>query len=191
MNINIESRYQLGELLNSLGLIGKGVEVGVFEGNFSNHLLSTWSGKKLYLVDVWRGLDNYDDSSNQKNLYTALHCITSTFKKVHEFKERAVLIREESVLSSHMFQDGSLDFVYIDAGHDYTSVKKDLEAWYPKVKRGGIFSGHDYFDGYLNMENAYGLFEVKKAVDEFSKSIEKELVVTTKDGDFPSWLLQV
>ena len=45
--------------------------------------------------------------------------------------------------------DGSLDFVYIDARRDYDSVKEDLNAWFRKVKPGGIFAGHDYVDGVL------------------------------------------
>ncbi len=39
--------------------------------------------------------------------------------------------------------DGSLSFVYIDAGHEYTDVRKDILAWRPKVKKGGILGGHD------------------------------------------------
>jgi predicted O-methyltransferase YrrM len=49
-----------------------------------------------------------------------------------------------------------VDFVFIDADHEYDSVVKDINAWLPKIKQGGIISGHDYF-------NPCG---VKKAVDE-------------------------
>jgi hypothetical protein len=42
------------------------------------------------------------------------------------------------------FRDESLDFVFIDASHEYEDVKKDIEAWLPKVKPGGILAGHDY-----------------------------------------------
>lgn len=46
------------------------------------------------------------------------------------------------------YDDKSLDFVFIDAGHDYTSVKKDIDAWLPKVKSGGILAGHDFMNEY-------------------------------------------
>jgi hypothetical protein len=51
-------------------------------------------------------------------------------------------------------------FVFIDAAHDYESVKSDLAAWWPKVTQGGIFAGHDYFQPHAG---------VKQAVDEFAE----------------------
>lgn len=49
------------------------------------------------------------------------------------------------------------DFVFIDAAHDYESVKADIQAWMPKVKEGGILAGHDYCEAWPG---------VKKVVDE-------------------------
>lgn len=42
------------------------------------------------------------------------------------------------------FADGSLDFVWLDAGHDYASVRSDIAAWLPKVKPGGLLGGDDW-----------------------------------------------
>ena len=55
------------------------------------------------------------------------------------------------------FEDESLDVVFIDLTHTYESVKEDIGLWLPKVKRGGILSGHDYEDSWPG---------VVKAVDE-------------------------
>ncbi len=41
----------------------------------------------------------------------------------------------------------ALDFVYLDARHDYASVLEDLGQWSEKVRPGGVLSGHDYIDG--------------------------------------------
>jgi len=49
------------DMFNELNLI-KGVEIGVFQGDFSKHLLNNWGGT-LYLVDAWRGMDGYEDTS--------------------------------------------------------------------------------------------------------------------------------
>jgi predicted O-methyltransferase YrrM len=55
-----------------------------------------------------------------------------------------------------------LDFVFIDADHSYEGCKADIEAWFPKVKPGGLLSGHDY-------DNPdFPEFGVKRAVDEFA-----------------------
>ncbi len=64
------------------------------------------------------------------------------------------------------YEDRSLEFVFIDACHTYHEVTKDLEAWYPKVKLGGILAGDDY-----NWK------EVKKAVDDFFKDKDHDLQV--------------
>jgi predicted O-methyltransferase YrrM len=41
-------------------------------------------------------------------------------------------------------EDKSLDFIYIDGNHQYSSVKEDIQVWYNKIKPGGIISGHDF-----------------------------------------------
>jgi predicted O-methyltransferase YrrM len=57
-------------------------------------------------------------------------------------------IRSDSAGAASKFEDGSVDFVWIDAGHEYEEVKADIEAWMPKLKRGGVMGGDDYpFDG--------------------------------------------
>jgi predicted O-methyltransferase YrrM len=60
-----------------------------------------------------------------------------------------------------LFEDESIDFLFIDADHSFEAVKKDLKLWYPKVKTGGIIAGHDYMwvDGRVAMAvNQFFLF---------------------------------
>src|SRR5678815_4270844 len=54
------------------------------------------------------------------------------------------LIIADSLAASRLFADTSLEWVHLDARHDYASLKADIEAWLPKVKRGGWLSGDDY-----------------------------------------------
>ena len=66
------------------------------------------------------------------------------------------ILEMDSGKASEKFEDGSLDCVYIDAGHDYRNVKADLNYWYPKVKSEGIFSGHDFKEvGVTGVRTAY------------------------------------
>ena len=46
--------------------------------------------------------------------------------------------------ASRLFADASVDWVHLDARHDYESVQSDIAAWLPKVKSGGWLSGDDY-----------------------------------------------
>jgi hypothetical protein len=62
------------------------------------------------------------------------------------------------------FADGSLDFVYIDANHDFVNFTNDLHYWKKKVRLGGIVSGHDYAD------YAYHKFNhVKRALQAYAR----------------------
>jgi hypothetical protein len=75
------------------------------------------------------------------------------------------MIRDYSVKAAEQVPDGSLDWVFIDANHSYRSVLEDLDAWAPKVKSGGLISGHDYGDD----TNWPHWCEVKSAVDRWMK----------------------
>jgi hypothetical protein len=54
------------------------------------------------------------------------------------------LVIADSVTASRLFSHASVDWVHLDARHDYASVKADIQAWLPKVKPGGWLSGDDY-----------------------------------------------
>lgn len=60
------------------------------------------------------------------------------------FGEKIVLVISDSVSASKLFSDASIDWVHLDARHDYASVKADIEAWLAKIKPGGWLSGDDY-----------------------------------------------
>lgn len=66
------------------------------------------------------------------------------------------MIRDYSDSAVTLFEDKSIDFVFIDGSHDYTSVVKDINNYLPKVAPGGVIGGHDYnlrFFGVVNAVN--------------------------------------
>jgi predicted O-methyltransferase YrrM len=114
-----------------------GVEVGTSAGSNAVEVCTEWQElQKLYCVDSY---PTYADFNTVLAQTTLLFCCIGNLiasPKTH-------LILESSVTAAKDFLDGYLDFVYIDANHSYASVKEDILAWLPKIKKGGIIGGHD------------------------------------------------
>lgn len=114
-----------------------GVEVGVAEGYFAEDMLKAIPGLKLYGVDLWKSYGTYKEYLDREE------------KCLREAKERTkgydcTFIRKFSIEAVKGFEDNSLDFVYIDAGHDFYNVATDICLWSKKVKIGGVVWGHDF-----------------------------------------------
>lgn len=156
-------------------------EIGVQNGNFSSVLLGS-KLKKLYLIDCWKYLEDYDDKLNTSDTEQELRYqfVVEKFKN----EPRVEIIRKLSIEACEQFDRNSLDFVYIDANHAYEFIKDDIEHWFKKVKIGGMLAGHDYLDG----QKPQGNFGVKSAVDEFVIKNDLELF-TTNENEWKSWYL--
>jgi len=119
----------------------RGAEIGVKEGRFIAHLLRQYPRLEMYAVDRWAP----DPTGNETYTEWNWPDIYATYRQAirpHEF--RVIEFRESSVNAAKMVANYSLDFVFIDAQHDYKSVRDDILAWRPKVKPGGLLCGHDY-----------------------------------------------
>ena len=115
---------------------------------------------KFYCVDTWKGSDEHSTESD-----VISDTLFDVFKKnTEEVKNYITPIRRTSLDAAKQFENESLDFVFIDAAHDYENVKNDINAWYPKVKKGGTISGHDYHHTWSG---------VVKAVNEWAVSNRK------------------
>lgn len=133
------------------------VEIGCWRGRSSCFLGVEIhnSGKdiKLDCIDTWEGSEEHIGYGILENDGLYLEFIDNIKPISHIINP----IRMRSLEAVNLYEDESLDFVFIDASHKYEDVKEDLKAWYPKVKKGGIFSGHDY----------PSWSEVVRAVDEY------------------------
>lgn len=119
------------------------VEVGSWQGKsavfMAVEILNQNKNIKINCVDTWEGsIEHKEENIIQKNL------LYETFlKNIEPVKQVIKPIRKSSVEGAKLFKDNSVDLVFIDAAHDYENVKNDINAWYPKVKPGGILAGHD------------------------------------------------
>eukprot|EP00122_Pirum_gemmata_P000164 Pgem_evm1s139 len=137
-------RPELGTILDKEGMT-KGVEVGVKQGDFMQATLQNWKGAKEYhLVDLWNHQENYKDIANVKKevhdqFYRQTLAKTKAFPTV-DFK----ICRDFSTTCVKNYADYYFDYIYIDARHDRKGVSEDLESYWPKLRVGGIFAGHDF-----------------------------------------------
>jgi hypothetical protein len=188
----LATRNQLPEFLNRRGLGDTGVEVGVKRALFSEIILQNWLGRVLISVDPWLAAppDEYVDVSNVTQAqHDRFH--EEAVKRLEKFGERSAIWRMTSTEAAARIEPHTLDFVYLDARHDYPSVKEDLEHWFHKIRPGGVFAGHDYFDG----RRPQGVFAVKSAVDVFFAAHGLPVEETYEDarsrGSPPSWLVEI
>ena len=125
------------------------VEVGAWMGSSTNYMATKIreSKKPIHFttIDTWKGTD--DEGIHQN--------IVGTFNGdiFYEFVENTVLyenyetidsIKDTSENAAKLFQNNSVDFIMLDGGHSYESVRDDLKVWYHKVKQGGLIAGDDY-----------------------------------------------
>lgn len=138
------------------------VEVGSWKGRSAAFLgveiINSGKPIKLYCVDTWKGSVEHKEMPCILNdsLYNEFIENTKSLESV------IIPLKMASLAAAMHFEDNSIDFVFLDASHEYEDIKADIAAWYPKVKSGGIFAGHDYeWNG------------VKRAVTEFSVEYNK------------------
>ncbi len=181
----INSRYYLPNLLALMKLDGIGVEVGTAEGHFSEALLMRSSLEVLYSVDSWEHLpsEKYNDVANISQKEHDRNYLACK-KRLKRFGKRSVIMKMTSLEASKVFVgDERFDLVYVDANHHREVVVQDLNIWYSKVKKGGIFAGHDYIeDGLYDL----GRFGVKSAVDEFTYK-HGEMLLVCEEETWPTW----
>jgi hypothetical protein len=192
------SRNGFPELLESLGLHGRGIEIGVRYGTFSKWMLEHWQCDDWWMVDAWKPLPDDIDATQCteeecEDWYKRAEAVAKRFPGI------ARMYCDLSEEAAKRFPDHHFDFIHLDAGHTDTAISSDVELWYPKVAPGGIFSGHDYFNGHVKTKrpvheeitdpNHLPLFAVKYVVDQFAASPGKPVHSTT-DDIFNSWWIQ-
>ena len=149
-------------------------EVGVLRGAGLKRL-SVPCVETVYGVDQWAP---YGENSN----YDLVKCYEQA-RKVAAKLGNIQLVTAPSIGASEIFSDGFFDLVYVDANHFYEPMCDDLRSWWPKVRVGGVFSGHDYVE-----KSRFGdEFGVMQAVDEFV--IEHNLKLYTTQDKWTSWLV--
>lgn len=163
---------------------GVGVEIGVCRGVNSTCLYQITKPKKLYLCDSWenvpvsKSLDSSLWSGNNQEI------VARIFED--EIKNNTVELHKEygGVFLSKL-QNRSLDWIYLDANHNYEPTSIEINIALRKVKRGGIIAGHDYVTNPQVWRSG-----VIRAVNEKLNSGELIMEAITIE-EYPSFLCRV
>jgi len=132
-----------------------GAEVGCANGTTSHRVLKNCPGFHLFAIDKWEKIERGPEAEgvgggrfvdeNYKGCYNwdPVEGWKRFNRACRPYSDRLTILRGDSVdMASHVV-DGSLDIVFIDADHRYDGVLRDLAAWAPKLKEGGVLCGHD------------------------------------------------
>ena len=181
-------RANLPEIFN-LCKFKTGVELGVERGLFTEVLAAKMPDCKIVGVDAWTAYKGYRDHVSQGKLdefYIHAGDRLQAYPNVE-------LMRAFSDEATKEFPDGSLDWVYIDANHEWAHVTFDIYAWAKKVRPGGIVSGHDYYKSKRKNTKNHVFYVVNAYMQAFR--IEPWFVLGTKEkapdkirDDSRSWL---
>ena len=128
-------------------------EIGVFDSLTTKRILRSCGDviSQYWAVDFWQsnGHSAYMDITAERwdELYAYSCKLMYWFTQLH-------VLRMSSIEASKIFPRGYFDLVFIDADHYYESIKADIGAWLPLVKKGGFLTGHDYNRSHLGVVRA-------------------------------------
>lgn len=127
------------------------VEVGAWKGQsaafMAVEIINSEKDIEFHVVDTWEGSEEHWDpnSPSFEPILKEQGTIFPIFKKnLKPVWNKINPVQSTSIKAAERFEDNSLDFVYIDAAHDYENVKNDIKAWLPKIKDTGLIAGDDY-----------------------------------------------
>lgn len=155
------------------------VEIGAWKGKSSAYMAVEIANSnkqiKFDCIDTWEGDSSITSSFDEPLLNIPDALYNHFLENINPVKEFVNPIRSTSADASKLYKDGSLNCVFIDGAHDYQSVCSDINIWLPKIKAGGILSGHDYVhppvqealkdvltDGYFHFGEDVWVFKIKK-----------------------------
>jgi hypothetical protein len=173
------------EFFNFFGKQKNVLEVGVDEGhNVRHNLIPILQPKNLFLIDIWEKI-----RPSKRNLIINKCKSVSELEKIKLNKKNELVdyvnnlkkytgnvffITADSHEAALYFPNNYFDFIYIDGCHEKKHVKKDLELYFSKVKKGGVLAGDDYAD----LDDT--ILGCKEAIQEFLEENNLKLIAISK-----------
>ena len=160
----IKTREQLARWFS-----GEGIELGVAAGVYSLTILRESRCAKLWSIDRWS--DHHDGKEYR----------LASMKLVQAGKGRCIPLRMSFEDAAPLFADNTLDFIYVDGyAHTGQDDGRTLELWWPKLKPGGVFAGHDYHERWQPTVDAVNAFAARR-------QLKLSFTNEQPPNGFPSW----
>jgi Methyltransferase domain len=179
----------LHEIASSRGSGARVVEIGSWKGRSTVAICEGLRDGELYAVDTFAGDSaicpevDLDPQTERDRIYEEFRANVAMFPFV-------TIMRNDSVTASGFFTDGSLDWIFIDGDHSFPQVRRDIRAWWPKLKVGGLLSGHDW--GHVGVSR--GLLTFWPAMDDVRDTVwtkrKLEQRLSTRAGPLVSYSLR-
>ena len=147
--------YPLILAINTIGKDLVGAEIGVERGNSFFTILHNCEIKKLYGIDSWQPYRDFlaggDDTSEWRDVDQKMSDLNKLIFK-HHLKHhlfyaknslKIEIIEKDTLDAVNDIADKSLDFIFFDAMMTEKQTYDEARAYYPKIKKGGLFTGHD------------------------------------------------
>ena len=151
-----------------------GIEIGTCRAESTYLILDECQNvKKIYTIDPFESYEDWCGGIDQ----TTMDKFEAIAKEnLSKFGDRVEMVKKSSVDALDTFEDGKADFVFIDGDHSYEATYNDLCNYYPKLRAGGLFSGHDY-----------NLHEVKKAITDFREKFKVRIPIQMSINNVWFW----
>jgi hypothetical protein len=150
-------------------------EIGTCQGRNAIAMLTEMNIERLYLIDSY---PNYVDGPFERKGKIQEDYYRLMFSNLKPYLSKITFVTRDSVWAASLFQNEFFDYVYVDGFHSRVQCKKDMEVWWPKVRKGGVLGGHDI--GHVDFPG------VAKAVEEFSKRMARPFML----GDGSDWIIE-
>ena len=125
-------------------------EIGCWQGR-STVAMAANATATVHAIDTWLGSPEHQGELSQHENGWLFSQFLNNVAGL-----RVLPLNMDSLSAAKMFSTTKpqFDFIFIDANHDYDSVKADILAWEPLVKPNGIFAGHDFYGDWPGVRQA-------------------------------------
>lgn len=117
----------------------KMIEIGSYMGESTMMFASSGIFSTIFSIEPHTGIEEFNDLFGYE-----WDVVKKEYETNTRFFDNITHIKDFSHNIHDTFDNNSIDFIYIDGGHDYESIKNDLKLYLPKLKKNGIIAGHDY-----------------------------------------------